>query len=121
MGCGGSKPADVIETAKAPSTEEPKPSAAAKDAAPEERPASLGRNVSVRASKMELSAEEKAMNGAPEGELFVVTVLPREALVTGTAEAFSPAEELKKVVLPHLTASLDTPWNEVFDALTSLR
>jgi len=69
---------------------------------------------------MELSAEEKAMNGAPEGELFEVTVLPREALET-SGNAVSPADELRTVVLPALTASLETPWNVVFDALTSLR
>ena len=70
-----------------------------------------------------LSDEEKSMNGAPVGELFVVEVLPREKLqvagnVSGTMK---PDEELQSIVLPKLTASLDTPWNEVFEALTVLR
>ena len=34
----------------------------------------------VGAKVLELSEEEKAMNGAPEGELFVVEVLPRDKL-----------------------------------------
>lgn len=70
-----------------------------------------------------LSEEERGMNGAPEGELFVKEVLPREQLqVSGNAAAtMTPAEELKTIVLPMLTASLETPWNEVFDAVTTLR
>jgi hypothetical protein len=63
------------------------------------------------------------MNGAPVGELFVVEVLPREKLqVAGNVSAtMKPDEELQSIVLPKLTASLDTPWNEVFEALTVLR
>ena len=69
-------------------------------------------------AKIELSEEEKAMNGAPEGELFQVTVFSRAELNTGTA--IDASTELSTVVVPALTAN-EEAWNVMFDALTSLR
>ena len=65
---------------------------------------------------IELSEEEKALDGAPQGELFTVSLLPRselEALDDDLDEALA-----KTVAI--LTAE-DAVWNIQFDALTTLR
>jgi hypothetical protein len=68
-----------------------------------------------------LSEEEKAMNGAPEGELFVVDVLP-----TATLPPFQDDDDVA-AALGQCWASLATadptatPWADAFDAVTALR
>mmetsp|Transcript_34612 Transcript_34612/g.78240 ORF Transcript_34612/g.78240 Transcript_34612/m.78240 type:complete len:373 (+) Transcript_34612:89-1207(+) len=133
MGCSGSKGA--AETPNPAAEPEPVPAQPTSD----DWPATPSRQDSSSSSVIDgaktpteqkikpagsmliaISEEEKAMNGAPEGELFVVTVLPREELALDSTG--SPAEELEKVVIPALTASSgDTPWNVEFDAITALR
>jgi len=89
----------------------------------------------VKAKTITLSEEETAMNGAPEGDLFVVEVLSRDKLPrfgSTTAETLSPVAEatahLTDYVLPTLvgigeegTAKVDNAWNVDFDAITGLR
>jgi hypothetical protein len=41
------------------------------------------------AQQLELSAEERAMNGAPEGTLFVVEVLPRANVGSDHGSSFA--------------------------------
>ena len=61
------------------------------------------------------------MNGAPEGELFEVTVLTREELLALSDPPLEPVPELSQKVLPALEAAEEPSWNVTFDALTSLR
>ena len=82
----------------------------------------------VRAAKsqsLEISEEEKAMNGAPEGELFVVEAVERSAL-----PKFKKGEDPETVLelaLEGLEEGEETgsppsvAWNVLFDALTALR
>jgi len=91
---------------------------------------------SVKSKSLELSEEEKAMSGAPEGELFVVEVLASAELPPFTADD-APAAALAAA-----TAALAPPgsagtvagaaggggggggvvaWNVVFDGVTALR
>jgi len=85
-------------------------------------------------STIELTDEEKAMNGAPEGELFVVQVLPRDQLPcfdvpsilrgrAALAMLMSQAQDLlSSSVKPTLVEKKgSSAWNVEFEAITSLR
>ena len=66
---------------------------------------------------IELSEEEKALEGAPQGELFTVSLLSRSEL---TALEDDDLDEALAKTVPILTAE-DAAWNVQFDALTTLR
>ena len=65
---------------------------------------------------IEISEAEKALEGAPQGELFTVELKTREQL-----EAFDGSEDMELTgIMPTLTQE-DAPWNIQFDSLTTLR
>ena len=74
------------------------------------------------AQALQLSEAEKAMNGAPEGELFVVVVLEAIELEPYASDE-ARDEALNDVVSPALCCGEDKEpaWNVRFNALTSLR
>ena len=65
----------------------------------------------------ELSSEERALDGAPQGELFEAVLLDRSELT-----AIDELESALAVVVPTLAeANLTAAWNVEFDAITLLR
>ena len=84
----------------------------------------------VSAKALELTEEERAMNGAPEGALYVAEILSRDALPKLVAANASgqagegPEEAVARalaILVPKDEGAADVPWNESFDALTTFR
>lgn len=93
----------------------------------------------VTAKALELTEEERAMNGAPEGALYVAEVLSRDKLPklvaatdsapdgegaakpTGEGPEEAVARALALLVPAKVEGAAEVPWNESFDALTTFR
>ncbi|KAJ0404335.1 hypothetical protein ATCC90586_007649 [Pythium insidiosum] len=68
--------------------------------------------------ELALATDEKGMNGAPEGELFVVNVLSRDE-IQPSSDVDAERQELERVLA--LTGKDDSLWATEYAALDSLR
>lgn len=92
----------------------------------EEEPALATGEKRVEAAVATLSSEEKRLDGAPEGELFLVTVLSREAMQP-SADAAAEAAMLAELLAqrrPETTADdavVTLSWGKEYYAVESVR
>jgi hypothetical protein len=78
------------------------------------------KEVAVVAKTLEISEEEKAMNGAPEGKLFVVEIIERDQLPKFDSDD-AISSTISESIIPVLTNDEENEWNVEFDALTFMR
>jgi hypothetical protein len=75
-------------------------------------------------SKLELSQEEREMNGAPEGDLYVSVALPRAELPKydeSTADSKVPLSFARALMILSDNDFTNVAWNTMFDAITTVR
>jgi hypothetical protein len=73
----------------------------------------------VVVARLEISKEEQEMNGAPEGDLFEVTVLTDDELLR--IESDDEASVIVAALLDGTSLSASATWADKFEAITNIR